>query len=449
MQRTPERDACVTIVGGGYVGLALAAYLVMNGRSVVLVEADPERRHAFARGEMPIYEAGVESVLAQAVRESALLVTGDLRRARRDPNDLRRGGHAVASRRSYRSERRRFGHERPRQPRSRLPEREPVSKKVLLTGAAGFIGSHVAEALLARGDEVVGLDNFEAFYSPNVKRRNVRAALADNRYTLVEGDLKSAAAVGRVFGEHSFDAVIHLAARAGVRPSLLDPVGYSETNVSGTALLLEAARGHGVGHFVFASSSSVYGARSVAPFRESDPVDDPVSPYAATKRAGEILAGTFHHLYGLPVTCLRFFTVYGPRQRPDMAIHRFTRLIYQGGEVEVYGDGRSERDYTFVDDVVDGVLRALDRPRGYRIYNLGTNRTIPLMTLIELISAGLNRAPRIVRLPNQPGDVPMTCADITQAQSELGYDPATKLDDGIATFIDWYRKESACLTSAH
>jgi UDP-glucuronate 4-epimerase len=316
-----------------------------------------------------------------------------------------------------------------------------LSKKVLLTGAAGFIGSHVAEALLARGDEVVGMDNFEAFYSPDVKRRNVQAALAHSRYTAVEGDIRSAATVERAFGEGPFDAVIHLAARAGVRPSLLDPAGYAESNVSATALLLEAARARSVAHFVFASSSSVYGARSTAPFRESDPVDEPASPYAATKRAGELLAATFHQLYGLPVACLRFFTVYGPRQRPDMAIHRFTRLIDAGADVEVYGGGHSERDYTFVDDVVDGVLRALDRPRGYRIYNLGTNRTVSLMTLIDLISARLDREPRIVRLPDQPGDVPLTYADITLARDELGYEPATKLDDGIATFVDWYRKE--------
>jgi UDP-glucuronate 4-epimerase len=323
-----------------------------------------------------------------------------------------------------------------------------LSCKVLLTGAAGFIGSHVAEALLARGDEVVSLDNLEPFYSPAVKRRNVQAALADSRYTAVEGDIRSTADVERAFHQGPFDVVVHLAARAGVRPSLLDPVGYSDTNVSGSALLLEAARERGVGHFLFASSSSVYGARSTAPFRESDPVDEPASPYAATKRAGEILAATFHHLYGLPVTCLRFFTVYGPRQRPDMAIHRFTRLIDAGREVEVYGGGQSQRDYTFIDDVVDGVLRALDRPRGYRVYNLGTNRTISLMELIELIGARLDRAPRIVRLPDQPGDVPLTYADITLARSELGYEPATKLDDGIATFIDWYRKESACLNPA-
>lgn len=323
-----------------------------------------------------------------------------------------------------------------------------MRKKILLTGAAGFIGSHVAEALLARGDEVVGLDNFEAFYSPDVKRRNLRAALAHDRFTLAESDLRNPVSVERAFGIGPFDAVIHLAGKARVRPSLNDPAGYTETNISGTAHVLEAARKHGVGHVVYASSSSVYGARSVAPFREADPVDEPVSPYAATKRAGEILASTFHHLYGLPVTCLRFFTVYGPRQRPDMAIHRFTRLIDQGREVELYGYGQSERDYTFIDDVVDGVVRALDRPSGYRIFNLGTNRTIQLTELIELISAALDQTPRIVRLPHQPGDVSLTYADITLARSELGYDPATKLDDGIAAFIDWYRKESACMTPA-
>ncbi|MGD0703831.1 MAG: NAD-dependent epimerase/dehydratase family protein [Trebonia sp.] len=316
-----------------------------------------------------------------------------------------------------------------------------MSKKVLVTGAAGFIGSHVAEALLARGDKVVGLDNFEAFYSPDIKRDNTQAALAHSCYTAVEGDIRSAATVEQAFAEGPFDAIIHLAARAGVRPSLLNPVGYAETNVSGTAVMLDAARRHGAGHFLFASSSSVYGARSTAPFRESDPVDEPASPYAATKRAGELLAATFHQLYDLPVACLRFFTVYGPRQRPDMAIHRFTRLIDAGQEIELYGGGQSERDYTFIDDIVDGVLRALDRPLGYRIYNLGTNRTIPLMSLVDLISECLDRKPRIALLPNQPGDVPLTYADISLAYDELGYDPATKLDDGIAAFVDWYRKE--------
>jgi UDP-glucuronate 4-epimerase len=316
-----------------------------------------------------------------------------------------------------------------------------MTKRVLLTGAAGFIGSHVAEALLARGDEVVALDNFEAFYLPAAKRRNVQAALGHPRYTAMECDIRSATAVARAFSAGPFDAVIHLAARAGVRPSLLDPAGYADTNVSATALLLEAARARGVGHFVFGSSSSVYGARSTAPFLESDPVDQPASPYAATKRAGELLAATFHDLYGLTVACLRFFTVYGPRQRPDMAIHRFTRLIDTGQEVEVYGSGYSERDYTFIADIVDGVLRALDRPLGYRIYNLGTNRTVPLMTLIDLISASLDRKPLIARLPDQPGDVPLTYADITLARDELGYQPATRIDDGIAMFIDWYRKE--------
>jgi len=323
-----------------------------------------------------------------------------------------------------------------------------VSKKVLVTGAAGFIGSHVAEALLARGDEVVGLDNFEAFYSPDIKRRNVLGVLGHPRYTAVEGDIRNAATVERVFGEGPFDAVIHLAARAGVRPSLLDPVGYTETNVSGTALLLEAARRQEIGHFLFASSSSVYGARSTAPFRETDPVDVPASPYAATKRAGELLAATLHHLYGMPVSCLRFFTVYGPRQRPDMAIHRFTRLIDADQDIQVFGSGDSERDYTFIDDIVDGVLRAMDRPLGYRIYNLGTNRTVSLMTLVDLISTSLDREPRIVRLPDQPGDVPLTYADITLARDELGYDPVTKLDEGIATFVHWYRKEQQCLSPA-
>jgi UDP-glucuronate 4-epimerase len=324
-----------------------------------------------------------------------------------------------------------------------------MGKKVLVTGAAGFIGSHVVEALLARGDRVVGIDNLDLSYPTPLKRRNLEPALAHPGYRWVECDIREASGVEHALRQEPFDAIIHLAARAGVRPSLLDPAGYCDTNVRGTALLLDAAGQEKVGHFVFASSSSVYGARARAPFREDDGADEPVSPYAATKRAGEVMARTFHHLYGTSVTCLRFFTVYGPRQRPDMAIHRFSRLIDEGRPIEVYGDGRSRRDYTFVDDVVDGVLRALDRPRGYRIYNLGSTCTVPLLQLIDVIGACLGQAPRIVHRPDQPGDVPLTCADVSLARSELGYEPRTRIEDGIARFIAWYREESACLSNAH
>lgn len=323
-----------------------------------------------------------------------------------------------------------------------------MHKKVLVTGAAGFIGSHVVEALLARGDRVVGIDNLDPFYPTAIKRRNLEVALAHPDYRWVECDIRKASEVAQALGHESFDAVIHLAARAGVRPSLRDPAGYCDTNVRGTALLLDVVGHRRVGHVVFASSSSVYGARATPPFRESDDADDPVSPYAATKRAGELMARAFHHLYGTSVTCLRFFTVYGPRQRPDMAIHRFSRLIDEGRPIDVYGSGRSQRDYTFVDDVVDGVLRAVDTPGGYRVYNLGSTCMVSLLELVDIIGVHLGRAPRVLKRPDQPGDVPLTCANISLARTELGYQPRTRIEDGVAQFIAWYREEAACLSQA-
>ncbi len=315
----------------------------------------------------------------------------------------------------------------------------PSGKTYLVTGAAGFIGSHVCQALLARGDAVVGLDNFDDAYSPTIKVRNVQAASMHRAYRLVHGDIRDGALLDQVFGETRFDAIVHLAARAGVRPSIQMPTLYDAVNVAGTTMILERAAAFGVGHLVLASSSSVYGATSTPPFREdAGSADHPSSPYAATKRANEIAAYAFHHLYGSTVTCLRFFTVYGPRQRPEMAIHKFTRMIAAGETVTMFGDGSSTRDYTFIDDIVAGVLAAVDRPNGYRIYNLGTTSTIALSHLVSKISALVGRDADIARLPMQDGDVPTTHADISLARRELDYEPSTPIDEGLSIFVDWF-----------
>lgn len=310
---------------------------------------------------------------------------------------------------------------------------------VLVTGGAGFIGSHVCEALLARGTPVIALDNFDEFYEPSVKRRNVAACLALPGFVLIEGDIRDAELIDRLHTDHRPAAVIHLAARAGVRPSIEKPLLYQDVNVRGTAVLLEAARKHAVKRFLFAGSSSVYGNNEKVPFSEADNVDHPISPYAATKKAGELLCHTYYHLYQLPITCLRFFTVYGPRQRPDLAIHKFARLIEAGRPIPVFGDGSTSRDYTYIDDIVDGVLRALDRCAGYRVYNLGESRPIPLSDLIAALETALGRKAIIDRQPMQPGDVLRTFADVSRACAELGYEPRTPIEVGLERFVAWLR----------
>jgi len=312
--------------------------------------------------------------------------------------------------------------------------------KVLVTGGAGFIGSHVAERLLERGDEVTVLDNFNDFYSPALKRANAQALRGAR---VVEGDIRDVEGVARLFREGDFGAVVHLAAMAGVRPSLADPLHYADVNVRGTQILLrELEKRPGV-RFVFASSSSVYGANERVPFRESDDIHRPISPYAATKRAGELLCYTHHHLYGTPISCLRFFTVYGPRQRPEMAIHAFTRLCLARKPIPFFGDGSTRRDYTYIDDIVDGTVRALDRARAYEIYNLGGSETVSLSELIEEIGRQCGREPILERLPMQPGDVLVTYADVSKAGRDLGYRPQTRLGDGLARFLEWYREAEA------
>ena len=313
-----------------------------------------------------------------------------------------------------------------------------MSSRILVTGGAGFIGSHASEALLARGDEVWVLDNFNDFYDPRIKRANADLLTAAGAH-LVEGDIRDVEGMGRLFAEGGFDVVLHLAAMAGVRPSLKDPLHYQDVNVRGTTVLLEELRRRPETRFVFASSSSVYGSNEKVPFEETDDIHHPVSPYAATKRAGELACYTHHHLYGIPTTCLRFFTVYGPRQRPEMAIHKFVRLALEGEPIPFFGDGTTRRDYTYVDDIVDGVVRAIDRCEGYEIYNLGESQTTSLSELVELVGEVCGVEPVLDRRPMQPGDVLVTYADVSKAKERLGYRPSTPVREGLERFLEWYR----------
>jgi UDP-glucuronate 4-epimerase len=316
-------------------------------------------------------------------------------------------------------------------------------KSILVTGGAGFIGSHLAERLLADGHRVVVLDNFDSFYDPAIKRGNIAAALRHSSYRLVEGDIRDAAVLDGLFSSESFTSVVHLAARAGVRPSIEDPVLYSSVNLDGTTRLLEACRRHGVSSFIFGSSSSVYGNNPKVPFSEDDPVDNPVSPYAATKRCGELLCHAYHHLFGIGVACLRLFTVYGARQRPEMAIHKFAALISQGREIEQYGDGGSARDYTFISDIIEGIVRAMDRCSSFHIWNLGGSKTLTLRELVRKIAEGFGLQPRVKQLPMQPGDVDRTWADISKAERELGWRPTVGIDKGLEIFLEWLERQRA------
>ncbi len=311
-------------------------------------------------------------------------------------------------------------------------------QRILITGGAGFIGSHLSETLLDAGNEVVVLDNFNDYYSPQIKRRNTAPLLSKKSYTLIEGDILNTELLDQIFEKSRIQVVVHLAARAGVRFSIKEPLLYQKVNVEGTTNLLDHARKYKVGKFIFGSSSSVYGENEKVPFSEADPVDHPISPYAATKKAGELICYTYHHLYQLPITCLRFFTVYGPRQRPDMAIHKFTHNIYHGEKITMFGDGSSRRDYTFISDIIDGITKSIVHCRAYHIYNLGESKTIELRDLINLIAHHLGKKPLIDVLSNQPGDVTVTYADISKAKEEIGYDPRVGVDEGIQQFVKWF-----------
>jgi UDP-glucuronate 4-epimerase len=308
---------------------------------------------------------------------------------------------------------------------------------VLVTGAAGFIGSHVCEALVTRGHAVIGVDNFDPFYPRAVKERNLESLRANRAFRLIEADVAHDAVP-----MDGVAAVLHLAAKAGVQPSLEHPAAYADANVTGSARVLDAARRAGVAQVVLGSSSSVYGDATPAPFTEDAAAMEPISPYAATKRAAELLAHVFAHLYPMRITCLRFFTVYGPRQRPDLAIHRFTDLIARGQGVRMHGDGSSERDYTYISDAVDGVLAALTRTAGpsFEVLNIGGGARVRLDRLIGLIGAALGREPRIERHPDQPGDVRLTAADLRRAERALGYRPRVGIEEGIRNFVRWYEE---------
>jgi UDP-glucuronate 4-epimerase len=322
--------------------------------------------------------------------------------------------------------------------------------KVLVTGAAGFIGSHLSERLLAEGREVVGVDNFDDFYDPRIKRQNIAGCLKNKKFRLIEADIRDRDAMDKAVG-NSVEIIIHLAARAGVRPSIAQPLLYADVNINGTMALLEAAKKHKVGKFIFGSSSSVYGNNKKVPFSEDDNVDFPISPYAATKKAGELICHTYHYLYGICVTCLRFFTVYGPRQRPDLAIHKFASLIERGKPIPIYGDGSMMRDFTFIDDIIDGTVAAINRLTSnesqatsdeFSIYNLGNASPISVSDLAAKLEKSLGKKAVREYLPPQPGDVEKTWADISRAARDLGYKPKTTIEEGLAKFVEWLRQKN-------
>lgn len=313
--------------------------------------------------------------------------------------------------------------------------------RIMVTGAAGFIGSHLCERLLESGSTVIGVDNFDDFYDPQVKRRNIEDCSKHDGFRLVEADIRDADAMGKALGA-SVDTIVHLAAKAGVRPSIAEPLVYSDVNINGTMVLLELIKERNIGKFIFASSSSVYGNNKKVPFSEQDNVDFPISPYAATKKACELICHTYHHLFGISITCLRFFTVYGPRQRPDLAIHKFAKLIEDGKPIPVYGDGSMMRDFTYIDDIIDGTVAAIEKCSGFNIYNLGESRPIKVNELIAEIENALGKKAVKEHLPLQPGDVDRTFADVTRAARDLGYNPKTDIRTGLAGFVEWLRSQA-------
>ena len=312
---------------------------------------------------------------------------------------------------------------------------------IMVTGGAGFIGSHLCQKIISLGHNVICIDDFNDYYDPAVKEDNIRELADDSRFTLFRADITDRKAVDGIFSSNNIDIVIHLAARAGVRPSLANAALYEKVNVQGTINLLDNCRDRGIKKFIFASSSSVYGGNRKMPFSETDRVDSPVSPYAATKKSGELICYTYHHLYDISVFAFRFFTVYGPRQRPEMAIHRFTRHIFEGRPIEVFGDGSTSRDYTYIDDIVNGLINSLDLVCGYEIINLGNSYPVKLDRLIRMIQEASGREAGIRYTELQPGDVPATFADIEKARKLIKYKPGTTIEEGLGLFMDWYKEK--------
>ncbi len=314
---------------------------------------------------------------------------------------------------------------------------------VLLTGCAGFIGSHLTQRLLQDGHRVIGVDNFCDFYSPTLKYENMECCLKHERFHLNKIDIRDYESLVKLLSRYDVDMIVHIAAMAGVRPSIARPLDYHDVNVNGTVALLEACHQFDIKSFIFASSSSVYGNNAKVPFSESDPVDNPISPYAASKKAGELISHTYHHIYDISTVCLRFFTVYGPRQRPDLAIRSFSEKMLKGEPIPVYGDGSTQRDYTYIEDIINGVMAAIAYVRGelvYDIFNLGNSKTIPLKTMISTLEEALGIKAKKQELPMQPGDVTRTYADIDKSRRVLGYDPQTDFGTGIEKFVSWLKK---------
>ncbi|HZW66793.1 MAG TPA: SDR family NAD(P)-dependent oxidoreductase [Hanamia sp.] len=317
--------------------------------------------------------------------------------------------------------------------------------KILITGAAGFIGSHTCESLIKNGNSIIGVDNFDPFYSSKLKELNLEQLSQNSNFRFYKADIRDDKALNQIFSSNQVDVVIHLAAKAGVRPSIKAISEYYDVNINGTISLLESMRKNGIKKMLFASSSSIYGNNEKVPFSEDDRVDNPISPYASTKKSGELLCHVYNHLYNFDITCLRFFTVYGPRQRPDLAIHKFTRLIQENKPIPFYGDGSSSRDYTYIEDIVNGISCALNHLEGYKIYNLGESKVITLKKLVEVIETILGKKALLNQLPMQQGDVSRTFADISKARAEIGYNPAHDFETGVKKFVDWFKPMSAFL----
>jgi UDP-glucuronate 4-epimerase len=310
--------------------------------------------------------------------------------------------------------------------------------KIIITGAAGFIGSHLTDFLLAREEHIIGIDNFDPFYDVKIKEKNIENALTYSTFSLYRTDICDFSSISDILDKEKPDIIVHIAAKAGVRSSILDPIGYYHTNVEGTINLLECCKRYNINKFIFASTSSIYGNNQKVPFAENDPVDFPISPYAASKKSAELICHTYHHLYDLNIFALRFLTVYGPRQRPDLAIHKFFRLLDEGTPIPVYGDGTSSRDYTYIDDIIQGVVRSIERVSGFEIINLGESKTLKLNGLIRLIEDVTGTRLKKEYLPLQPGDVIQTYADIDKARKLLNYNPQTEMKEGLKKFYEWF-----------